>query len=408
MKTQTLISTAVFFALASCAIEPAANRASIGATGGALHVSQGALRGASITVPPGALAQTVTITMNEGAAPTMLAESVEATGAVLVMGPEGQTFSTPVTLTIPTNSAATEVLTRPLGGSRWTSIEGATFDAARNAMIVRVSHFSEFVPVRRRACRADSDCAAGQRCTAGVCTASSGCGMGLTACSGACVSLASDPRNCGACGSSCAAGRSCVAGVCTSSSADAGVDAGADASPMCRADSDCASGQRCTAGMCTTSGGCPAGTTACGGACVNLASDARNCGACGSSCAAGQACVMGACRSSMCSPSPERCNGRDDDCDGAIDESDPMSPICASGQTCRAGACVASGSCSVDSDCASGQRCTAGMCTTSGGCPAGTTACGGACVNLASDARNCGACGSSCAAGQACVMGACR
>ncbi|MBL8679166.1 MAG: hypothetical protein JNK05_08380 [Myxococcales bacterium] len=79
----------------------------------------------------------------------------------------------------------------------------------------------------------------------------------------------------------------------------------------------------------------------------------------------------------------EQCNNRDDDCDGMIDEDDPMAPLCAAGQTCRAGACV------------------------SGGCPAGTTACGGACVNLASDTLHCGACGSACPAGQRCASGVC-
>lgn len=237
------------FALAACAVEPAGNRASIGATGGTLSVTQGALRGASINVPPGALASAVTITMSEGAAPTMLAESVESAGGVLVMGPEGQTFATPVQLTIPTTSAATDVLTRPLGGSEWTVVEGATFDAERNVMVARVNHFSEFVPVRRRACATDASCPAGQRCVAGFCA--------------------------------------------RGSSPDAGV---VDASPACRADSDCAAGQRCAAGVCVAGSTCPAGQTACGGACVNLATDVRNCGACGSACAAGQTCSAGVCR----------------------------------------------------------------------------------------------------------------
>lgn len=101
-----------------------------------------------------------------------------------------------------------------------------------------------------------------------------------------------------------------------------------------------------------------------------------------SDCGAGRRCTAGVCVSS-CVVMTEQCNGRDDDCDGMIDENDPMAPLCAAGQTCRAGACV------------------------SGGCPAGTTACGGACVNLASDTLHCGACGSACPAGQRCASGVC-
>ena len=36
-------------------------------------------------------------------------------------------------------------------------------------------------------------------------------------------------------------------------------------------------------------------------------------------------------------------------------------------------------------------------------CGAGQTTCGGACVTLASDTRNCGACGNACPSGQSCV-----
>jgi hypothetical protein len=41
------------------------------------------------------------------------------------------------------------------------------------------------------------------------------------------------------------------------------------------------------------------------------------------------------------------------------------------------------------------------------GCPIGTTACGGECVSLSSDAAHCGACTTSCAAGVTCDQGAC-
>src|SRR5262249_28234463 len=41
-------------------------------------------------------------------------------------------------------------------------------------------------------------------------------------------------------------------------------------------------------------------------------------------------------------------------------------------------------------------------------CPTGQVLCQGACVNLATDAGNCGTCASACAAGQVCQSGACQ
>ncbi|MDI7270092.1 MAG: MopE-related protein, partial [Myxococcota bacterium] len=75
---------------------------------------------------------------------------------------------------------------------------------------------------------------------------------------------------------------------------------------------------------------CPAGLTCCAGACVDLRTDAANCGACGSACPAGQHCTDGVC-TGACVPTPEYCNGLDDDCDGITDE----------GFECAAGGAVA-------------------------------------------------------------------
>jgi hypothetical protein len=121
----------------------------------------------------------------------------------------------------------------------------------------------------------------------------------------------------------------------------------------------------------------------------------------------------------------ESCDGVDNDCDGTVDDM----ATCTNGRVCQAGACVCptgrtncQGECvdlqtdaddcgSCNTDCGSGGVCTNGACS----CPASTTvmACGAQCTDLNSDLGNCGACGEVCNpfgnAGQfnACVGGDC-
>jgi len=81
-------------------------------------------------------------------------------------------------------------------------------------------------------------------------------------------------------------------------------------------------------------------------------------------------------------PSPEVCNGKDDDCNGTKD--DPAA---------------------ADADCVSkngaGYVCQGGLCT----CP---HVCGGTCADIGTDTENCGACGTACPAGGSCVAGKCQ
>jgi Stigma-specific protein, Stig1 len=53
--------------------------------------------------------------------------------------------------------------------------------------------------------------------------------------------------------------------------------------------------------------------------------------------------------------------------------------------------------------CGDGRVCQRGRCV----CPTRTTACNGACVDIISDAGNCGGCGATCPAGTTCLHGAC-
>jgi hypothetical protein len=92
-------------------------------------------------------------------------------------------------------------------------------------------------------------------------------------------------------------------------------------------------------------------------------------------------------------------------------------PQCAAGQTPCNGVCVDvttnAGNCGLCGfQCAAGEACVGGSCQPQAnqaspcGAP-GQTNCGGVCVNLANDQAHCGACGQACAAGVDCVNSVC-
>jgi hypothetical protein len=64
--------------------------------------------------------------------------------------------------------------------------------------------------------------------------------------------------------------------------------------------------------------------------------------------------------------------------------------------------CIAKTACCISADCPAGADCVSGACV----CPNGETNCGDVCVDLATDAANCGACGKVCEI-DVCVHGAC-
>jgi hypothetical protein len=172
------------------------------------------------------------------------------------------------------------------------------------------------------------------------------CPGGTEICSGKCVDTATDPQNCGACGTGCSIN-----------------------APVC-------SGGACT---------CPPNYTNCGReGCVDLSSDLWHCGVCfGSACPlSGGSCVDGIC---TC-PSPEVMCG--------INCSDLQSD----NNNC--------GSCG--HACPSGTSCQAGVCTCPSFGNPDIVLCGDACVNLKTDPNNCGSCGNYCREFTSCDNGTCR
>ncbi|MDP3273954.1 MAG: hypothetical protein Q8Q09_02085 [Deltaproteobacteria bacterium] len=150
------------------------------------------------------------------------------------------------------------------------------------------------------------------------------------ACGTSCVSLSDDPRHCGRCDNACPVGQGCVGAMCTA---------------------------------------CIPPNTMCDAECANTLTNIRHCGACGAACPTGASCTAGVCRcrlgESVCNgacrltggacsvgvgacqrpgliictstglqcsatagaPQAEVCNGRDDNCDGTVDE-DPACIEC--------------------------------------------------------------------------------
>jgi hypothetical protein len=172
--------------------------------------------------------------------------------------------------------------------------------------------------------------------------------------------FANDPQNCGDCGAVCPPGMGCVNGHCVAADND-----GDGFSPPQDCDDNDARVFPGAPEVCNSRDDDCDGTIDEG---FNLATDPQNCGACGLVCPPGSSCVGGQCRSAdndgdgfsppqdcndndarVNPAAPEACNSRDDDCDGTIDEG----------------------------------------------------------FNLATDPRNCGACGVVCPQGTFCVNGQC-
>jgi hypothetical protein len=184
------------------------------------------------------------------------------------------------------------------------------------------------------------------------------------------TNLASDVKNCGACGQVCSFAN--AAAVCTN-----GV---------------------CGVGFCNKPFADCDGVAA-NGCEVNLAVDVNNCGACGNRCSPNTACVGGTCTVALtCAPGTANCDGL-------------ATNGCETNITADVNNCGACGiRCSFPN--AATNACTGGTCTIAA-CAPGFADCdrlaaNGCETNVANDVNNCGACGNRCGFLQICSNGVCR
>ncbi len=208
-----------------------------------------------------------------------------------------------------------------------------------------------------------------------------------------------------------------------------------DLDQACCASGSCNSPFTCQGGVCVqqrvgeTGKPCSRNSDCLSGICLPVggASPAADAGwtgnVCSTSCSTGSDCVGGwSCNALIgqstnvcqCTSTTETCNGKDDDCNGILDDEPTATRWCLStagtGQACNGGSCVCGLTCGAQCvnpktdvancggcgrQCPTGASCVNEACV----CPAGLpTDCGGVCRNLQSDDKNCGQCGNACSA----------
>ena len=151
--------------------------------------------GVTVVVPAGALSASTTLTVASDASavpssgmlmvPAGGTQTAIVVGAPFVFGPEGQTFASGVTITLPFDpsklpSGATAssvfIATAPVGSSSFAKLSTNIADTTHVSTLT--SHFSVYVPLAYppggAGCTSNATCSAGQVCVNGACQAAGG------------------------------------------------------------------------------------------------------------------------------------------------------------------------------------------------------------------------------------------
>jgi hypothetical protein len=197
----------------------------------------------------------------------------------------------------------------------------------------------------------------GQTCqslgfTGGTLACGAGCTFNTSGCTGAQCASAADGTPCDD-GNFCTTGDTCQAGVCTAGAprncpalecevATCDSAAGVCSTTPAANGTACSNGGTCQGGVCTaTSTQCTPGQTR---PCYTGPPGTQDVGVCRSGT---QTCVAvdtwGACSGEV-TPSPETCNGLDDDCDGIIDDGFDLGQLCSCGGQIGTTVCSPDGS----------------------------------------------------------------